>query len=57
MPSYMANIRALTSPQGRMTHLSWDEGGPCVLGMAAPMQRDRDKLRLLGMGMGMEIKE
>jgi hypothetical protein len=29
--SYMANIGQLPSTQGHMTHLSWDESGPCVL--------------------------
>jgi hypothetical protein len=28
---YMANVGQLPSTQGRMTHLSWDESGPCVL--------------------------
>jgi hypothetical protein len=28
---YMANDGQLPSTQGRMTHLSWDESGPCVL--------------------------
>jgi hypothetical protein len=28
---YMANVGALTSARGPMTHLSWDESGPCVL--------------------------
>jgi hypothetical protein len=27
----MANVAALPSTQGHMTHLSWDESGPCVL--------------------------
>jgi len=28
---YMANVAALPSARGHMTHLSWDESGPCVL--------------------------
>jgi hypothetical protein len=36
--SYMANDGAMTSPQGRMTHLSWDESRTCVLGMAIPLR-------------------
>jgi len=28
---YMAKIGRLPSTQGHMTHLSWDESGPCVL--------------------------
>jgi hypothetical protein len=28
---YMANDGQLPSAQGCMTHLSWDESGPCVL--------------------------
>jgi hypothetical protein len=28
---YMANDGALPSARGRMTYLSWDESGPCVL--------------------------
>jgi hypothetical protein len=38
MPAYMANDGGLTSAQGRMTHLSWDESATCVLGMAAPLR-------------------
>src|SRR6266581_7093236 len=38
--SYMANGDQLPSPQGCMTHLSWDESGPCVLGIAALWRRD-----------------
>src|SRR3954470_2818631 len=37
---YMANDGQLTSLQGCMTHLSWDESGPCVLGIAALWRRD-----------------
>jgi hypothetical protein len=29
---YMANLAALPSTHGHMTHLSWDESGACVLG-------------------------
>jgi hypothetical protein len=28
---YMAKLAALPSTRGHMTHLSWDESGPCVL--------------------------
>jgi hypothetical protein len=28
---YMANDDTLPSTRGHMTHLSWDESGPCVL--------------------------
>src|SRR4029078_5798684 len=36
---YMANDGRLPSAQGCMTHLSWDESGPCVLGIAALWRR------------------
>ena len=36
---YMANDAQLPSAQGCMTHLSWDESGPCVLGIAALWRR------------------
>jgi hypothetical protein len=40
---YMANDGRLPSAQGHMTHLSWDESRPCVLGNVTILGRaDRD---------------
>jgi hypothetical protein len=47
--SYMANVGRLPSTQGCMTHLSWDESGPCMLEMAALCGQDRDLPLPLGM--------
>jgi hypothetical protein len=38
MPAYITNDGGLTSAQGRMTHLSWDESATGMLGMAAPLR-------------------
>jgi hypothetical protein len=47
---YMANDAGMTSPQARMTHLSWDECKACVLGILAsePLSRDRCAARVDG---------